>query len=41
MIKNIEFNRVNIEFQSTLRNDFSQIRKSNKLFVPADKSRNI
>ena len=41
MIKNLEFRRVNNEFQSNLRNDIRQIRRSNNLFISADKSRNI
>ena len=41
MIKNLEFKRVNNEFQSNLRNDIRQIHQSNNLFVSADKSRNI
>ena len=41
MIKNLEFKRVNNEFQSNLRNDIRLIRESNNLFVSADKSRNI
>ena len=41
MIKNLEFKRVNNEFQPNLTNDIRQIRKRNNLFVPADKSRNI
>ena len=41
MIKNLEFKRVNNEFQSNLRNDIRQIRRSNNLFISADKSRNI
>ena len=41
MIKNLEFKRVNNEFQSNLRNDIRQIRESNNLFVSADKSKNI
>ena len=40
MIKNLEFERVNNEFQSNLRNDIRQIRESNNLFVSTDKSRN-
>ena len=40
MIKNLEFKRVNKEFQSNLRNDIRQIRESNNLFVSTDKSRN-
>ena len=41
MIKNLEFKRVSNQFQSNLRNDIKQIHRSNKLFVSADKSRNI
>ena len=41
MIKNLEFKRVNNEFQSNLRNDIRQIRRSNKLFISAGKSRKI
>ena len=41
MIKNLEFKRVNNKFQSKLRNDIRQIRRSNNLFMSADKSRNI
>ena len=41
VIKNLEFKRVNNEFQSNLRNDIRQIRSSNNLFISADKSRNI
>ena len=40
-IKNLEFKRVNNEFQSNLKNDIRQIRESNNLVVSADKSRNI
>ena len=40
MIKNLEFKRVNNEFQSNLRNDIRLIRESNSLFVTADKSSN-
>ena len=41
MIKNLEFKRVNNEFQSNLRNDIRQIHRSNNLFVSEDKFRNI
>ena len=41
MIKNFEFKRVNNKFQSNLGNDIRQIRRSNNLFILADKSRNI
>ena len=41
MIKNLEFKRINNEFQLNLRNDIRQIRRSNNLFISADKSRSI
>ena len=41
MIKSLEFKRVYNESQSNLRNDITQIRESNNLFVLAGKSRNI
>ena len=41
MIKNLEFKRVNNEFQSNVRNDIRQIRTSNNLLISTDKSRNI
>ena len=41
MTKNLEFKRVNNKFQSNLRNDIRQIRRSNNIFISADKSRNI
>ena len=41
MIKNLEFKRVNNEFQSNLGNDIRQIRRSNNLFILAEKSRTI
>ena len=41
MIKNLEFKRVNNEFQSNLGNDIRKIRRSNNLFISANKSRNI
>ena len=41
MIKNVEFKSVNNEFQSNLRKDIRQIRRSNNLFISADKSRNV
>ena len=41
MIKNLEFKKVNNEFQSKLRSNIRQIRESNKLSLSADKSRNI
>ena len=41
VIKNLEFKRVNSKFQSNLRNDIRQIRRSNNLFISEHKSRNI
>ena len=41
MIKNLEFRRVNNEFQSNLRNDIRQIHRSKNLFISTAKSRNI
>ena len=41
MIKNLEFTQVHNEFQSILNNDIREIHRSNKLFIFADKSRNI
>ena len=41
MIKNLEFKKVNNEFQSNLRNDIRQIHRSNNPFILEHKSRNI
>ena len=41
MIKQLQLKKVNSEFQSNLRNNIRQIRRSNNLFISADKSRNI
>ena len=41
LIKKIEFRRVNNKFQSTLKKDLQEIKKSPNLFVFADKTRNI
>ena len=41
MIKNISFKRINNSFQTQLKNDIDDIKHSDKIFVPADKSRNI
>ena len=38
MIKNLEFKRFNNDFQSNLRNDIRQTRRSNNLFLSTDKS---
>ena len=41
MIKNIQFKKSNDSFQNKLKEDINEIRNSNKIFVAADKSRNI
>ena len=41
MIKNVVFKKVNNTFQTELLNDVKKIKGSDKIFVPADKSRNI
>ena len=41
MIKNIQFKKSNDSFQNKLKEDIIEIRNSNKIFVAADKSRNI
>ena len=41
MIKNIQFRKVNNSFRRQLNEDIKQIKRDSKIFVPADKSRNI
>ena len=41
MIENIQFRKVNDDFQSTLKNDIKKIKDSTKMFIPADKTRNL
>ena len=41
MIKNIDFRYVNNKFQKKLRHNTTEIRSSNKVIVPADKTRNL
>ena len=41
MIKNVVFKKVNNSFQTKLLKDVKKIKESDKIFVPADKSRNI
>ena len=41
MIKNVVFKKVNNSFQIQLPNDVKKIKESDKIFVPADKLRNI
>ena len=40
-IKNVLFKKVNNSFQIQLPNDVKKIKESDKIFVPADKLRNI
>ena len=41
MIKYIQFRKVNNSFQSQMNEDIKQIKRYNKIFDTADKSRNI
>ena len=41
MIKNIEFRNVSNTFEDQLRNDISEIRNTEKVIIPADKTRNL
>ena len=41
MIDSMEFRRVNCEFQKKLQSDLKEIRSSTKLFVKADKTKNM
>ena len=41
MIKNIEFRNVSNRFEDQLRNDISEIRNTEKVIIPADKTRNL
>ena len=41
MIKNVVFKKVNNSFQTQLLNYVKKIKETDKMFVPADKSRNI
>ena len=41
LVKNLEFRKVNNEFQNKLNNDINEIKTSDKVFVAADKSRHI
>ena len=40
-VENIEFRKVNNEFQSTLKDDAKKINSSAEIYVAADKSRNV
>ena len=41
MIKNVEFEQVTTEFQKKIRQDLKSIKQSKKVFVSADKTRNL
>ena len=40
-MKNLEFRQISNNFQGKLKNDIEHIKKSNEVFIFADKSRNI
>ena len=41
MIENIRFRKVTDQFQSKLKADITKIRSSDKMLIPADKTRNL
>ncbi len=41
MVENIQFRNVNDQFLNTLKNDIKKIQNCDKMFVPADKTRNL
>ena len=41
MIKNIEFKKVKNDFQTKMMNDLKSIREKDKIYVKADKTRNL
>ena len=41
MIPKVQFRRVNNDFQNMVKNDIRSIRSSKKIFIFADKTRNI
>ena len=41
MVENIKFRKVRDNFQSVLKRDIQNIRKSDKMLIPADKTRNF
>ena len=41
MMKNLEFRQISNNFQGKLKNDIEHIKKSNEVFIFADKSRSI
>ena len=41
MIKNVEFRKIDSEFLNKIKNDIEEIKSDKRLFVSADKSRNM
>ena len=41
MIENVQFRKVNNNFQTTMKDDIRKIKNSKKLLIPADKTRNL
>ena len=41
MVKNIQFRKINSNFQQKLKKDIKDVKSINKLLLPPDKSRNI
>ena len=41
MIESIKFRKVNNDFQKKLGSDIQRIKKTDKMFIPADKTRNF
>ena len=41
MVKNIEFRKIGNNFQQKVKDDIKDMKSINKVFAPADKSRNI
>ena len=41
MVKNIQFRKIDNNFQQKVKDDIKDMRSINKVFVPTDKSRNI
>ena len=41
MIENVKFRKVNDAFQDVLKKDIQTLKKSDKMFIPADKTRNF
>ena len=41
MVKNIQFRKIDNNFQQKVKDDIKDMKSINKVFVPTDKSRNI